>query len=81
MVSSAGTTHCLNEAEICRLIRDAGFVPAQRDNRYDLLKVHDGAESPDLRVTDWSQHRPRRLHVEAPRETTPVTLTVGANDR
>jgi cyclic dehypoxanthinyl futalosine synthase len=81
VVSSAGTTHCLNEAEICRLIRDAGFVPAQRDNRYDLLKVHDGAESPDLRVTDWSQHRPRRLHVEAPRETKPVTLTVGANDR
>ena len=81
VVSSAGTTHCLNEAEICRLIRDAGFVPAQRDNRYDLLKVHDGADSPDLRVTDWSQHRPRRLHVEAPRETKPVTLTVGANDR
>jgi len=81
VVSSAGTTHCLNEAEICRLIRDAGFVPAQRDNRYDLLKVHDGADSPDLRVTDWSQHRPRRLHVEAPRETKPVALTVGANDR
>ncbi|MBM4006545.1 MAG: radical SAM protein [Planctomycetes bacterium] len=80
VVSSAGTTHCLNEAEICRLIRDAGFVPAQRDNRYDLLKVHDGADSPDLRVTDWSQHRPRRLHVEAPRETKPIALTVGAND-
>jgi cyclic dehypoxanthinyl futalosine synthase len=81
VVSSAGTTHCLNEAEICRLIRDAGFVPAQRDNRYDLLKVHDGADSPDLRVTDWSAHRPRRLHIEAPRETKPVTLTVGAKDR
>jgi cyclic dehypoxanthinyl futalosine synthase len=81
VVSSAGTTHCLNEAEICRLIRDAGFVPAQRDNRYDLLKVHDGADSPDLRVTDWSAHRPRRLHIEAPRETKPVTLTVGANER
>jgi cyclic dehypoxanthinyl futalosine synthase len=78
VVSSAGTTHCLNEAEICRLIRDAGFLPAQRDNRYDLLKVHDGPASPDLRVSDWSKHRPRRLHAEAPREApTPVTLTVG----
>ena len=32
VVSSAGTTFCLNEATICRLIRDAGFIPAQRDN-------------------------------------------------
>jgi cyclic dehypoxanthinyl futalosine synthase len=79
VVSSAGTTHCLNEAEICRLIRDAGFLPAQRDNRYDLLKVHDGPASPDLRVNDWSMHRPRRLHAEAPREMPkPVTLTVGS---
>jgi len=83
VVSSAGTTHCLNEAEICRLIRDAGFVPAQRDNAYDLLKVHDGPDSPDRRVTDWSEHRPRRLHAEAPREkaSTPVTLTVAGDGR
>ncbi|MFZ4722730.1 MAG: radical SAM protein [Phycisphaerales bacterium] len=83
VVSSAGTTHCLNQAEICRLIRDAGFVPAQRDNRYDLLKVHDGADSPDLRVTDWSAHRPRRLHIEAPREKAAerVQLTVSNETR
>ena len=79
VVSSAGTTHCLNEAEICRLIRDAGFLPAQRDNRYDLLKVHDGAASPDLRVRSWADHRPRKLHAESTREKpTPVTLTVGS---
>ena len=78
VVSSAGTTHCLNQAEICRLIRDAGFVPAQRDNRYDLLQVHDGPDSPDLRVTDWAQHRPRKLHVETKAaESKPVELTVG----
>jgi cyclic dehypoxanthinyl futalosine synthase len=78
VVSSAGTTHCLNQAEICRLIRDAGFVPAQRDNRYDLLQVHDGADSPDLRVTDWAQHRPRKLHVETKTaDSKPVELTVG----
>jgi cyclic dehypoxanthinyl futalosine synthase len=84
VVSSAGTTHCLNEAEICRLIRDAGFVPAQRDNRYDLLKVHEGADSPDLRVRDWSEHRPRRMHIEAPRESgngPRVSLTIAGEGR
>jgi cyclic dehypoxanthinyl futalosine synthase len=82
VVSSAGTTHCLNQAEICRLIRDAGFLPAQRDNRYDLLKVHDGPDSPDLAVRDWSLHRPRQLHAEAPRERPQaVAITVGDSDR
>ena len=64
VVSSAGTTHCLNEPMICRLIRDAGFIPAQRNNAYELLKVHDGENAPDLAVTDWSDYRADRLHVE-----------------
>ncbi len=38
--------------------------PAQRDNVYDVLRVHDGPESPDLRVRDWSAHRARRLHTQ-----------------
>lgn len=77
VVSSAGTTYCLDEAVLCRLIRDAGFVPAQRDNTYDLIRVHDGAEAPDLRVTDWSTHRARAMHQEAPKA--PKTqVTVGA---
>ena len=38
VVSAAGTTYCLNEAVLCHLIRDAGFTPAQRDNRYRLLR-------------------------------------------
>jgi cyclic dehypoxanthinyl futalosine synthase len=42
VVSAAGTTYCLNEAMICRLIRDAGFLPAQRDNEYNLLRVPGG---------------------------------------
>ncbi len=78
VVSAAGTTYCLDEALLCRLIRGAGFVPAQRDNTYDLLRVHDGPESPDLAVTDWSQHRARRLHVQAPRVVTRAEVTVGA---
>ena len=48
VVSAAGTTYKLNEREICRLIRDAGWVPAQRDQYYKVLKRHDGADSPDL---------------------------------
>jgi cyclic dehypoxanthinyl futalosine synthase len=64
VVSAAGTTYCLNEPVLCKLIRDAGFTPAQRDNRYGLLKVHDGDDSPDLSVDDWSKHRAQRLHHE-----------------
>ncbi len=75
VVSSAGTTYCLDEAVLCRLIRDAGFVPAQRNNTYDILNIHDGAESPDLRVADWSTHRARKTHQEAPKAAKAV-LTV-----
>ncbi|MFM9994482.1 MAG: radical SAM protein [Phycisphaerales bacterium] len=78
VVSSAGTTYCLDEPVLCRLIRGAGFLPAQRDNVYDLLKVHDGPDSPDLYVTDWSEHRVKRLHVQAPKAQTRVGLTVAA---
>jgi cyclic dehypoxanthinyl futalosine synthase len=76
VVSSAGTTYCLDEAVLCRLIRDAGFTPAQRDNTYDLLRIHDGPDSPDLLVKDWSEHRTRRLHVEAPKKPKTASLTV-----
>jgi cyclic dehypoxanthinyl futalosine synthase len=49
VVSAAGTTYRLNEREICRLIRDAGWVPAQRDQYYRVLHRQDGPDSPDLR--------------------------------
>jgi cyclic dehypoxanthinyl futalosine synthase len=49
VVSAAGTTYKLEAREICRLIRDAGWIPAQRDQYYNVLKRHDGADSPDLR--------------------------------
>ena len=54
VVSAAGTTYCMSEQVLCHLIRDTGFTPAQRDNSYDLLAVHDTAASPDLQVEDWS---------------------------
>jgi cyclic dehypoxanthinyl futalosine synthase len=78
VVSSAGTTYCLNEPVLCRLIRDAGFVPAQRDNSYRLLRVHSGADSPDLRVTDWSQQRAGRLHQQG-HSAEPVKLRIQSN--
>lgn len=79
VVSSAGTTYCLDEAVLCRLIRDAGYTPAQRDNMYDILKVHAGNDSPDLQVKDWSEHRAKKTHQQAPREAkSKVTnVTVG----
>jgi cyclic dehypoxanthinyl futalosine synthase len=49
VVSAAGTTYKLESREICRLIRDAGWVPAQRDQYYNILHRHDGPDSPDLR--------------------------------
>ena len=84
VVSAAGTTYCLTEEVLCHLIRDAGFTPAQRDNRYRFLKVHDGGNSPDLRVKDWSSQRAQKLHIESPAEAPPgdegkagtVSLTV-----
>ncbi|HEY8665135.1 MAG TPA: radical SAM protein [Tepidisphaeraceae bacterium] len=48
VVSAAGATFKLNEREICRLIRDAGWTPCQRDQYYHILQRHDGDESPDL---------------------------------
>jgi len=52
VVSAAGTTYKLSEREICRLIRDSGWVPAQRDQYYKVLKRHEGPDSPDLRPVD-----------------------------
>jgi cyclic dehypoxanthinyl futalosine synthase len=57
VVSAAGTTYRLNEREICRLIRDAGWIPAQRDQYYNIIRRHDSADSPDLRPLD---HAPLR---------------------
>jgi cyclic dehypoxanthinyl futalosine synthase len=52
VVSAAGTTFKLNEREICRLIRDSGWIPAQRDQYYNVLRRHDGADAPDLKPID-----------------------------
>src|SRR5947208_15787269 len=57
VVSAAGTTYKLNEREICRLIRDSGWVPAQRDQYYNVLKRHDGKDSPDLTPVDQPRVR------------------------
>ena len=82
VVSSAGTTYCLNEAVLCRLIRDAGFTPAQRDNRYDIIRAHFASpDAPDLAVTDWSKHRAKRLHIESAAEPKPIELTTSAATR
>jgi hypothetical protein len=43
-------------------------VPAQRDNTYDIVKLHEAsALAPDLAVTDWSKHRARTMHQQAPK--------------
>jgi cyclic dehypoxanthinyl futalosine synthase len=76
VVSAAGTTWCLDEAKLCRMIRDSGFVPAKRDNSYDILTIHDGEEAPDKLVTDWSVLNKEKL-IAHNEECGTVTLTVG----
>ena len=81
VVSAAGTTYCLNEAVLCRLIRDAGFIPAQRDNAYQLVKRHDGNNAPDREVKDWSTQRANKLHIEGAQEDSKtIELTIRSND-
>lgn len=41
VVSAAGTTHKVNIELIVRLIREAGRIPAQRNTRYEILRVFD----------------------------------------
>ena len=90
VVSAAGTTYCLNEAVLCRLIRDAGFVPAQRGNNYELLNIHEadaqGKGSPDLDIEDWSTQRAQKLHIEGDtaegcgNDAPAVELTINAGE-
>ncbi len=49
VVSSAGTTYCLSEEMICRIIRDSGWIPAQRNQYYEVLKRHEDPDAPDRR--------------------------------
>ena len=66
VVSAAGATYKLEEREICRLIRDAGWVPAQRDQYYNVLQAARlASEAPDLRPA----HRTRRCGTWPERST------------
>jgi cyclic dehypoxanthinyl futalosine synthase len=40
VVSAAGTTHKVNIELILQLIREAGKIPAQRNTRYEILKMY-----------------------------------------
>lgn len=39
VVAAAGATHKINTNQILRLIREAGFTPAQRNTRYEILRI------------------------------------------
>jgi len=68
VVSSAGTSYRLDEAMICRLIRDAGWVPAQRNQYYAVLKRHDTPAAPDLIAPTPTPGQPPRQHKITPAE-------------
>ncbi|MBP3962230.1 MULTISPECIES: cyclic dehypoxanthinyl futalosine synthase [Paenibacillus] len=44
VVSAAGTTHKVNIDSILRLIRETGKIPAQRNTRYEILKMYNESE-------------------------------------
>ena len=77
VVSAAGTTWCLDEAKLCLMIREAGFTPAKRNNRYDILAIHDGEDAPDRIITDWSVLNKSSL-ISHTDESESVQLTVTA---
>ncbi|AIQ67906.1 cyclic dehypoxanthinyl futalosine synthase [Paenibacillus graminis] len=45
VVSSAGATYKVNIESITQLIREAGKIPAQRNTRYDILRVFNDANA------------------------------------
>lgn len=47
VVSAAGTTHKVNTNTILKLIREAGFIPAQRNTKYEILRVFEGDQQAD----------------------------------
>ncbi len=80
VVSSAGTTYCLSEEMICRIIRDAGWIPAQRNQYYKVIKRHDGPDAPDRRPHLPPPERTRR-HQITPEEAAAyksAVLTISA---
>lgn len=48
VVSAAGTTHKVNIELILELIREVGKIPAQRDTKYNILKIYNEADKADL---------------------------------
>jgi cyclic dehypoxanthinyl futalosine synthase len=48
VVTLAGAPHASNEAELIRMIEDAGMVAARRDTYYRILEVHDRDAGDDL---------------------------------
>jgi len=44
VVSATGIDHGVNAPQVIHLIREAGWVPAQRTTQYDLIKVYDEVE-------------------------------------
>lgn len=45
VVSAAGTTHKVNIELILKLIREVGKIPAQRNTKYEILKVYNENDS------------------------------------
>ncbi|GIP34332.1 cyclic dehypoxanthinyl futalosine synthase [Paenibacillus sp. J2TS4] len=47
VVSAAGTTHKVNIGTILKLIREAGKIPAQRNTRYEIIRMFEESDAVD----------------------------------
>jgi cyclic dehypoxanthinyl futalosine synthase len=41
VVSAAGTTYRMTKEEMIEIIKDAGYIPAQRNTFYEIIKIYD----------------------------------------
>lgn len=76
VVSAAGTIYHLGVRELCRLIRDAGWIPVQRDQYYNIVKRWDGSDSPDFQVDPNAHTR----NVESLADKTWIGTAPGLDD-
>ncbi|HEX5692227.1 MAG TPA: cyclic dehypoxanthinyl futalosine synthase [Roseiflexaceae bacterium] len=67
VVSSAAhdTYACMSEGDIHALVRDAGYIPAKRDTRYELLRVFEDPTDSPAPAPIQHRARERRQRAEA----------------
>ena len=59
VVSATGIDYGVTEPQVVHLIREAGWIPAQRTTQYDLIKVYDQTAQKEGPATNGTKVKPR----------------------